>query len=225
MIRHSLLVVALLLAAPSFAEPIKTWPFKVFLDTTEIGQHHFELMQRDAEQEIHSRARFDLKLLFFTAYRYRHENVERWSGNCLITMNSSTDDNGKQFNVQAQQNDKLRVNVNGVKETYPSNCVMSFAYWNPAFLRATQLLHPQTGKLVDVRITPAGTENLKIGNQTVPTQRYILRGPEMRIDLWYSKAGEWLALDAPTESGRTLRYRLEKLPGCAKGPKQQGDCT
>ena len=61
MIRHSLLVVALLLAAPSFAEPIKTWPFKVFLDTTEIGQHHFELMQRDAEQEIHSRARFDLK--------------------------------------------------------------------------------------------------------------------------------------------------------------------
>lgn len=228
MMPRILLSAALLLALPVMAEPVKQWPFKVYLDNTEIGHHHFELLQRDTEQEIRSRARFDVKILLLTVYSYRHENIERWQGNCLAALTSSTDDNGEQTNVRAHaQGTSLRVQVNGKPAVYREDCAMSFAYWNPTFLRATQLLHPQTGELVDVQIARTGEEALRVGNQTIPAQRYTLRGPELRIDLFYSLQGEWLALDAPTKNGRTLRYRLDRLPGCADptGAKKQEKCA
>ena len=69
-----------------------------------------------------------------------------------------------------------------------------------------------------VRITRTGTEPLRIGDQTIASQRYTLLGPDLHIDLYYSERGEWLALDAPTKNGRTLRYRLERLSDCASTP-------
>lgn len=219
MIARLVIGAMLWLALPAFAEVIKSWPFKVYLDDKEIGHHHFEIMQRDNEQEIRSRARFDVKLLFITAYRYQHDNVERWRGDCLSSLNASTDDNGEQINVRAETKSGLmRVQINGKQREYADACAMSFAYWNPAFLRETELLHPQTGERVSVRITRTGTETLRVGDQLIPVQRYTLRGPELRIDLFYSEQGEWLALDAPTKNGRTLRYRLDQLPGCANKP-------
>jgi hypothetical protein len=219
MIARIVLGALFLLALSAWAEPVKTWPFRVFLDDDEIGHHHFELLQRDTEQEIRSRARFDVKVLLLTVYSYRHENIERWRGNCLASLASSTDDNGERLTVRAEaQEGLLRVRVNGQPAEYPEACAMSFAYWNPAFLRATRLLHPQTGERVAVRIDPAGTEPLRVGDRTVPSQRYTLRGADLRIDLFYSEQGEWLALDAPTKNGRMLRYRLERLPSCARLP-------
>jgi hypothetical protein len=229
MIARTLLSAALTLATPVMAEPVKQWPFKVYLDDTEIGHHHFELLQRDAEQEIRSRARFDVKVLRLTVYSYRHENIERWRGDCLAALASSTDDNGEQTKVRAHNEmGLLRVQVNDKASEQPAHCAMSFAYWNPAFLRATRLLHPQTGELVDVRIVRTGQEPLRVGDRTLPSQRYSLHGPDLRIDLFYSEQGDWLALDASTKSGRTLRYRLDRLPGCASlppGRKQQEVCA
>ncbi len=216
MIAPILLAALLLFALPAWAEPTKAWPFKGYLDDTEIGHHRFELLQRGAEQEIRSRARFDVKVLLLTVYSYRHENVERWRDDCLASLASSTNDNGEQITVRAQaQPGVLRVQVNGTPAEYAETCAMSFAYWNPAFLRATRLLHPQTGERVAVRIVRSGTEPLQVGDQTIASQRYTLHGPDLRIDLFYSEQGEWLALDAPTRNGRTLRYRLERLPSCA----------
>jgi Family of unknown function (DUF6134) len=223
MIKDLLFVSTLLLTLPAWAASNTSWPFKVYLDDTLIGQHHFELLQRDSGQEIRSRARFDVKILFINAYRYRHENVERWRGDCLTSLTSNTDDNGSLHAVKAQaRGDTLSLQVNGVPSPAANGCTMSFAYWNPAFLNATQLLHPQTGKLVDVRIQRVGSEPIKLGDQTVLSQRYSLRGPAMQIELWYSKKGEWLALDALTENGRTLRYRLDQLPACTPAAASRG---
>lgn len=229
MIPRVLLCCVLMLALPVAAEPVKTWPFKVYLDDAVIGHHHFELLKRDGVQEVRSRARFDVKVLFVTVYSYRHDHHERWIGDCLHSLESTTDDNGEKVAVRAQAlPEQLRVRVNGQPAAYETSCGMSFAYWNPAFLSATRLLHPQTGELVDVRITRTGTELLKVGDQSIASQRYTLRGPQLHIDLFYSERGEWLALDAATENGRTLRYRLERLPGCASteaGRKQQELCA
>lgn len=39
-------------------------------------------------------------------------------------------------------------------------------------------------------------------------KRYALRGPHLAIDLWYSPAGDWVALESKLASARTLRYEL-----------------
>ncbi|MEJ2685899.1 MAG: DUF6134 family protein [Gammaproteobacteria bacterium] len=229
MISRILLCGVCMLALPVAAAPLKSWAFKVYLDDVMVGHHRFELLQRNGEQEVRSRARFEVKMLFITVYSYRHDSRERWRGNCLQSLDATTDDNGEKLRVRAQAlNGRLRVEVNGRSTDYPTPCTMSFAYWNPAFLSATRLLNPQTGELVDVRIERSGAELLKVGNRTVSSRRYTLRAPQMRIELFYSESGQWLALDAPTENGRMLRYRMDRLPGCddnAPGRTQQEVCT
>lgn len=215
--------IVLMLALPAWAGPVKTWPFRVYLDDTAIGHHHFELWQGDGEQVLRSRARFEVKLLRLPVYRYRHDAVERWRGDCLQSLESSTEDNGQPVSVRARaQGAVLELEIGDRRVLRHEPCAKSFAYWHPALLRATRLLNPQTGELMDVRITPAGIQPVQVGERTVPGWRYTLQGADLQIDLFYSEQGEWLALDAPTRHGRTLRYRLEQLPGC---PPREVVCT
>ena len=86
-------------------------------------------------------------------------------------------------------------------------CVMSFAYWNPGILQASALLNSQTGELVPVTITAQGDDRVEVRGRTLTAQRHRIVAPQLRIDLWYAD-GQWVALEAPAQGGRRLRYEL-----------------
>jgi hypothetical protein len=218
MIARVLSAAALLLAAPARAEPAHSWQFSVFLDNAEIGTHRFDLYDRNGEWELHSHARFDVKLLRLTVYRYRHDAVERWHGDCLVSLESQTDDNGETQAVRAARgSDGLLLFSGDAPATPVPGCAQSFAYWNPGFRTARRLIHPQTGKVVEVEIRRAGTETITVEGQPLEAVRYELRGSGISIDLWYSRDDVWLALETRLESGRRLHYALLQLP--AKEPR------
>ncbi len=85
---------------------------------------------------------------------------------------------------------------------------MSFAYWNPVMLQQSRLLNAQTGEYDQITIKAMGEESLQVRGATQATQHYRLTGSKLSIDLWYSPAGDWLALESTTENGRRLRYVL-----------------
>ena len=63
------------------------------------------------------------------------------------------------------------------------------------------------------RITGQGEETLVIDGQPVPSRRYEIAMDEGPITLWYTRdSSQWLALQAVTEGGRTLRYQPVQLP-------------
>jgi len=98
--------------------------------------------------------------------------------------------------------------VTVVAITPVDECVQTFAYWNPSILRATRLLNPQTGEYEPVQISELGSD--VIAGQ--PAERFRLIGggtTPLKIDLWYSPARDWLALESRTPEGRTLRYSKE----------------
>lgn len=81
---RSCLLAGLALAVPAWATPDTSWNFSVLLDGRAIGTHRFELRPTGNEtRSLQSDARFDVKILGFTVYRYRHEARETWEGNCL----------------------------------------------------------------------------------------------------------------------------------------------
>lgn len=188
------------------------WNFRVYLDDTPIGRHRFTLQRKGDEAELRSDARFEVKLLFITAYRYAHQADERWRGNCLTGLNASTDDDGRRSVVQAQPTDlpAPRLNVSGPKERLSLvGCVMSYAYWNPDILRQGRLLNAQTGEYEAVQVADLGEQTVTVRGVVVPARRYRIAGPKNPIDLWYSPAREWLALEAAVDGGRRLKYRIE----------------
>lgn len=190
------------------------WNFRVLLDDREIGYHEFRVVSEGPTQRIQSSARFDVKFLFFNAYSYRHSNTEIWRNGCLDRIESSTDANGDEIAVAGSLGD-AGFELYGAEgnQVLANGCVRTFAYWNPSLLRAESLLNAQTGELMPVSVEEYGADMLQVGDREIPTRRLQITLKEGVIDLWYHlDTGRWLALEAPTEGGRTLRYKPASPP-------------
>ena len=187
---------------------VREWNFRVLLDEKEIGYHRFRLQQDGASRVLESNARFDVRFLFITAYKYRHLNRETWNGSCLAQIEADTDANGTSVSISGERVEDRFVVDDGAGVTELPECVMSFAYWNPRILEQAQLLNAQTGELVDITIEAAADDVLDVRGLDTPAKRYRLSGEDLQIDVWYSLDNEWLALESPAKGGRTLRYVL-----------------
>ena len=202
----------LLSAVSSTALANGTWDFRVFLDDKEIGTHRFDLLDKGGgERQLTSQARMAVKILFVTAYTYDHHDVEHWTGDCLSKLDSKTDDNGDKYRVDVQRQGAATVVKTRDGTRTLSDCVLTFAYWNPAMLKQTRLLNSQDGEHVEVKITDAGADSILVRGVKMAARRYELRSTNQKlsIDLWYSPHDEWLALESKTERGQKLIYKLK----------------
>jgi len=184
------------------------WRFRVYLDDREIGYHNFYLQQSGDMRVLRSEANFEYRLMFVKLFHYEHENRETWNGDCLRSVESRTDSNGEPYRVDGRvEPGRFRVDGSAGEADLPE-CVMSFAYWNPAFLDQGRLLNTQNGEFLDVEISPPIAEQLLVRGEQQSSFRYRLEAGELRLDLWYSANNEWLALESEVRGGRKLRYEL-----------------
>ncbi len=167
---------------------------------------------------------FDVKVLFINAYSYKHNNSERWQGDCLLTLQSETNDNGDRLAVTGSTFDDQFVvtantNATNNKEDNIDACPMSFAYWNPAFLGATELINAQTGKLTPVQIEATGSESVTVAGEPMTANTYTVMLDDQIIRLWYAADDyRWLALETPARGDRVLRYQATRVPAGGANP-------
>lgn len=198
-------------AAASAAGPARgEWDFRVLLDDAPIGEHRFALATAGDERKLVSEARFAVKLLGVTVYRYQHSATEMWRGDCLRRLSSKTDDDGTPEKVSAEAAGDNALAVTTPKGTQAvEGCVMSFAYWNPAIRTQARLLNAQSGKLEAVQVSRAGSGTVEVRGQPVAATRWRIATDAQPIDVWYSAQGEWLGLDSTVSGNRKLSYRLK----------------
>lgn len=189
------------------------WHFEVQLNGKPIGEHHYRLIPQGELLAVESHATMQVKFLFFEAFSYEHRADELWREDCLVSLESETDNNNEQLLVKAsQQEDSFRV-ITVDNEISLEGCVRSFAYWDPlTIMGADALLNSQTGELVDINIEEGAWETITAGGREWQAQRFMLTGEDMNIELWYGPAGEWLRLRSTLENGRMLEYRLRQGP-------------
>lgn len=192
----------------------RQWRFKVFLDDREIGFHSFRVSEADSGSRVEIDADFNVRILFFNAYSYSHQNEEFWRNDCLFKLDSVTDDNGELLRVDGEAGSSgFIINTTTASQDTGLTCIRSFAYWNPAFLQSNRLLNSQTGEMVDVLISRRADEVIDIDGEAVAALRYTLEMKDGTISLWYSRdSHQWLALEAPAPGGRVLRYEPVELP-------------
>ena len=170
----------------------ESWSFRVMLDDTPIGYHKVNVDRIDNTKTVHTRANFDVRILFIPVYSYTHETRERWEDNCLVDISSTTDDNGDNHFISSI---KRQVDL----------------------LSSQRLLNTQTGEYEAVSVSDMGTGLLTIDDEQIEARHFRLVAEELTIDLWYTKDMHWLALESITESGAVLRYLPEILPELALG--------
>ena len=208
----------------------RQWAFRVLLDGAPIGTHRFTVASRGDEREVASEARFDVKVLFVNAYRYRHQATERWRGGCLASLAARTEAGGTTSVVsagaEAADDEAGKAVREGATAKAPAalavagpqgaqrlpGCVSTYAYWDPALPQRTQLLNPQTGRLDAVKFDPAVAGTLDVRGTATAARRVRLTGAEPPIDLRYLPSGAWVGLDSTVTGGRKLSYRLTAAP-------------
>jgi hypothetical protein len=191
----------------------RQWRFTVLLDGKPIGHHHVDLSGGTAEIEYRSETKLNVKVLFLTVFRYLHVDREIWRDDCLTKIESTTDDDGKaQFVRGAKGSASFTLATDRGDRELSAPCVMTFAYWNPRVLSATQLMNAQTGEYAAVRIDALGRERVQVRGQQVDAEHFAIVGDKLNIELWYAARsegiGEWIALATKTERGGRLEYRL-----------------
>ena len=208
MLNKILLMIAFLALSANVVAAEQEWRFQVYLDDKEIGYHDFVLRKVDNQLRLQSQASFEYRLMFVKLYGYEHANIETWSGDCLTGIESTTDANGKPFQVSGSlQGDRFVISGTAGESELPS-CSMSFAYWNPAFLQQDRLINVQNGEVLDVEVSEPELVLLEVRGVMQPAYRYLLDAGELKIELWYSENNEWLALETEARGGRRLRYQL-----------------
>lgn len=193
---------------PSSLEAVRRWHFSVLLNGKPIGEHDFAVTRQASGFAVETRARFRVKALFVSLYGYDHQDHEIWRDGCLAQVDAQTSDNGRESTVHGRlAGENFQVQGPAGSTSLPA-CVHTFAYWDPNVLTQQRLLNVQTGVYEPIEVTHLGIENVSARRQDVEAEHYALTGNKFRIDLWYSRAGEWLALESRTQKGSTLRYEI-----------------
>lgn len=188
--------------------------FRALLDDEPIGEHRFKVERTVDGVEVTTDASFAVRLLGVPVYRYRHHDREHWRGDCLVSLASATDDNGRKERVLEERvnGSDAAAGVVSVSSTTPpraiEGCVMSYAYWNPALRRQTRLLNAQSGKLESVRIESLAATTIRVHGKPAPATGFRIVGGGHPIEVWYGADGAWIGLDAVVDGGRKLSYRL-----------------
>jgi len=204
---------ALLLVLPASANrpAPRALRFDVFLDERPIGEQRFDLSPTRDGLRVETRATFEVRLLRIKAFAYDHRNVEEWRGDCLASIASETETNGRRERVVGRAS-PAGFDVTGRDGAQRLDaCVGSFAYWDKRrLLRRTKLLNSQTGEYMDVTARALGPGTLELGGRPLAVERWVLEGDGLAITLAYARdGGEWVALDSRLRGGFTLRYRRD----------------
>ena len=202
------ILAALIPIAASATSETRSWDFRVLLDGDKIGYHRFELENDGELRRLTSEAKFDVRFLFINAFRYRHQNTEIWADGCLQSIDARTQSNGKKLSVLGERDSDGFLIDDGSQVNTLDDCVMTFAYWNPEFLRQQRLLNPQSGEYLDVIVEEVGSEPITVRGEQVPASVYRVTANKMELKLWYSPNDEWLALESIARGGRVIRYEL-----------------
>lgn len=179
--------------------------FKIYNNGSPIGEHTLKFSQEGDRTNVDIDIQMKAGVLFFTVFRYSHQNTEIWEGDQLISVDAKTDDNGDQFFVKVERTDK-GLKVESKDHSYVTDFdTMSSTYWKEEMAKQSQLINTQTGELADLRLIEATEETYTVNGEDIPANRYRIKG-DLDATLWYAKNnGEWIGLEF-TVKGNTLRY-------------------
>lgn len=133
--------------------PRESYDFQVLRDGTPIG-HHRVIVRRDgARSEVEVDIELRVKAAgFLTLYRYLHQSREIWEGDRLVSLRSTTDNDGRQEYLNAQAGaDGLQVDGSRYRGVLPADA-MPTSYWRPDFVRRATIMDSQNGRPLDLTI-------------------------------------------------------------------------
>ena len=209
-----LLVLVLALGGPAVrAADVETREFAVRVDKKQAGSYVMTFTrQDDGSVTLAAQANVRVSYLIYKV-TYTYQGTETWKDGQLVKLESTCNDDGKQFAVSAWvEGDGLKVRSNG-QQRQTRRDVWTTTYWHAPDARfhnqAVPLLDADTGLDINAHCQYVGTEQLPVAGQVQNCKHFRLSGGKT-VDAWYD-AQDRLVREESLEDGHRVVFELSRI--------------
>ena len=194
-----------LLSVRAYAAAQRDLRFRALRRGSPIGEHRVTDGDRLA---VETHIDIAVKVLFLTAFRFKHEAEEIWHAGRLVSVESTTDDNGTHLKVSGNAvADSFRI----VSEDGPflaaGHLLTSNALWNSRIVRENRLIDVQHGGDIGLVTKPLGDEQVDTPQGPVRASRHQMITPYYAGSVFHDSDGRWVKALLELK-GETIEYAL-----------------
>lgn len=202
---------AVIITAGATQAQAETLNYTVLRDGKTIGTHAVTIDQNGFETNVSVETDIAVKVLFVTAYKFKHTSQEKWANGQLMSIRSTTDDDGTPKVLSAQtENGAITVDstVKGHERRQKADAgTLPASLWNPATVQQNALLNTLDGQVMNIQVQDLGAETVDVGGASLNAQHYALSG-ELTRDLWFDDAGRLVRMRFPDKTNTEIVYAL-----------------
>lgn len=199
-------------AVPAFARTRTAIPdnlhFRALYRGKPVGEHKVTFQERGDSLVVITHVRIVVKVWFLTAFRYVHDAVEVWKSGQLVSIDSTTNDNGAHFTVSGRAvREGFRVSSADGPFLAASSLMTSNTIWNRRLMGETTMIDVQHGGVTGLVVKPLGKERIQISDRLVMAARFQIITPYYAGSLFFDSNGH-LIRGVMEQQGEILEYVL-----------------
>ncbi|HXV23633.1 MAG TPA: DUF6134 family protein [Alphaproteobacteria bacterium] len=202
---------ALLESLPSlraYAAPQTDLRFRALHRGSQVGEHRVTFRQHGDRLIVGTQVDITIKILFFTAFRFKHRAEEIWQSKRLVSVRSTTDDNGTTLQVSGYAaKDGFRMLGNDGPFLASAHLLTSNSLWNSGIVHESRLIDVQHGSEIGLVVKLLGDEQVDTPQGPVRASRYQLITPHYAGSVFYESNGRWVK-GLIEEKGEVIEYAL-----------------
>lgn len=181
--------------------------FEILRNGSPFGRHYLEFEEDGDRVKVDISIDMKASLAFLTFFEYKHRNTEIKRGGQLVSIDAFTNDDGKEWFVEARLEGDSIV-VERTRDNYEAPKTIGVAtYWDKTMLEHDKLLNTQKGMVQEISVTKLDVEQVEVAGEYILAQRFKISIPERDIHVWYhTETDQWVGLRFNIR-GSELDYR------------------
>jgi Family of unknown function (DUF6134) len=175
-----------------------------------IGNYTNTIDQEGGSATVKTNLNLKVKVLGISAYSQSADRIEKWNGDHLIYLHSTTTTNGKPAEVNAvAQGDHLQVTSPKGTEMAPADVKVSNP-WSPAVLNGNMIITPDDGTVTRMQISAPQNTMVQAASGPVAAKEYNIDLPDLKkqYQVWFDSSGTPVKFDL-VDSGSTVTFTLQ----------------
>jgi uncharacterized protein DUF6134 len=167
--------------------------FRALRHGSPIGEHRVAFRPDGNRLRVETRVDIAVKVLFVTAFRFTHEAEEVWESDRLVSVKSTTDDNGSLLQVSGNAvADGFRIIGDEGPFLASAHLLTTNALWNERIVRETRLIDVQHGGEIGLVTKPLGDAQVDTPEGPVRASRHQMITPYYAGSVYYDSDGRWV---------------------------------
>jgi hypothetical protein len=167
--------------------------FRALRDGASIGEHRVTFRSDGDRLTVATRVDIAVQVLFITAFRFRHDAEEVWQANRLVSVTSTTNDNGTLLRVSGTAlADGFRIIGDDGPFLASGRLLTSNTLWDSRIVHEQRLIDVQHGGEIGLVMKALGDEQVDTPQGPVRATRYHMITPYYAGSVFHDRDGRWV---------------------------------